>query len=246
MSLRGDDDGAMRTPLTDDDVIEAILRGDAVSYGYGPLATFAERVRSLADEPVPKASPELAALLDGGASPGDRTAVTARPARVARRTGRRGRAAKLGVGTSLVLASVVGAGAAGVLPAAATDAVRGAIEVISPVHFPRPVDTHTTPATPDGRRVADDATGRSDGTGGVDGPTIADDAPGAANRPGPAVVDGTPGQTGDTGLTRANETPAAPHAPEVPPSTVPARGDHDHAPGDPPTTTPSPGGPAAG
>ncbi len=67
---------------------------------------------------------------------------------------------------------------------------------------------------------------------GVDGQQIADDAPGAARRSGPGVDGEAPGQSGETGLTRANQTPAAPHAPDVPPSTVPARGD-DSTPGPP-------------
>jgi hypothetical protein len=85
--------------------------------------------------------------------------------------------AKLGLGTSLAAAGVAGAGVAGVLPAAANDAVRGAIEVVTPVEF------HGNDTTNFGDRVSADATGDSDGENGVDGQQIADEAPGAANRP---------------------------------------------------------------
>jgi hypothetical protein len=111
------------------------------------------------------------------------------------------------------------------LPAAATDAVRGAIEVVSPVDF-GPSDH------PDnhGRVVSADAKGDSDGEPGVDGRAVAESAPGAAHRAdgAPAMPDQPPGQTGETGVTRANQTPAAPHAPDVAPSTV-----GDHGSGDP-------------
>ena len=102
---------------------------------------------------------------------------------------------------------MTGAGAAGVLPTAANDAVRSAIE-IDPVDFGSSEDTPSY-----GSKVSADATGESDGEKGVDGQTIADGAPGAAHRPDSAAVDETPGQSGDAGLTRANETPAAANAP---------------------------------
>lgn len=161
-----------------------------------------------------------------------------------------GLAAKLAVGGSLAAASVVGAGAAGMLPASATEAVRGAIETVTPVQFSHSDDDHS-PTSSFGRRVSADATGESDGVKGVDGPTIASEAPGAANRPDSAAPDEPPGQSGVTGLARANETPAAPHAPDTAPSTVPDQatsGDHSSdqggAPASVPSTIPTRGGTA--
>lgn len=200
-----------------DDVVEAIVRGEPVPAVYAPLATFAEQVRALGNAPAPQPSPGLATLFAtdlvaavGGRPDGSRPSgddpVGVRPGRVVGL----GRMAKVGLGTSLVAAGVVGAGIAGVLPAAANDAVRGAVEVVSPVDFGHPEDRAPTY----GSRVSSDATGESDGENGVDGQQISEDAPGAAHRNGGAA----PGQTGETGLTRANQTPAAPRAPDQPAS----------------------------
>jgi hypothetical protein len=225
------------TRLLHDDVIEAIVRGDDVHPAHHPLATFAEWVRALGDGPAPVASPELAALLDGSAAPGpcaidDDVAVVACPGG---RTGRKhmffGPMAKLGLGAALTVAGVGTAGAVGMLPAAANDAVRGAIEVVSPVDFAPASDNENDNF---GSRVSSDATGESDGEHGVDGQQISDEAPGAAHRPDGVPADEPPGQSGETGLTRANQTSAAPHAPDAPPSTVPDDGGGAPAdPGDP-------------
>jgi hypothetical protein len=123
-----------------------------------------------------------------------------------------GLVAKLGLGASVVAAAAAGAGAAGVLPAAATHAVRGAIEGVTPVEF----DSNGNDESNFGDRVSADATGESDGENGVDGQQISDEAPGAANRPESGPADEAPGQSGETGLTRANQTPAAEHAPDTP------------------------------
>jgi hypothetical protein len=220
--LSGDDhDGMRATREIPDDVIEAIMRGDAVHGVHAPLATFARRLRALADEPVPAASHDLAALFDGSTPAGQGTVDGIHGGKIPWMAGKvagLGLVAKLGLGTSLAAASVAGAGAAGVLPTAANDAVRGAIEVISPIDF-GPPDGETTTF---GRRVSKDATGESDGVTGVDGHDIADDAPGATHRPGSDVADDSPGQAGETGLTQANETPAAPHAPDGLPGTDPS------------------------
>jgi hypothetical protein len=202
---RGDDNAVMKlTRYTYDDVVEAIVRGDMVPGAQAPLATFAREVRALADEPVPAPSAELTALLEGDA-PG-----VARLARPAAKVAGLSLLAKIGLGASLAAASVAGAGAAGVLPAAANDAVRGAIEGVTPVDFSEP-EEH---APNFGDRVSTDATGESDGEHGVDGQTISDEAPGAAHRNGGSAPDAPPGQTGMTGLDRANQTPAAANAPD--------------------------------
>jgi hypothetical protein len=212
------------TRLLHDDVIEAIVQGDDIDPAHHQLATFAERVRALGVGPAPVASPELAALLDGSAASGlratddDVVALAGAGGRTGRKRMFFGPMAKLGLGAALTVAGVGTAGVVGMLPAAANDAVRGAIEVVTPVDF-------GTPASNDhdnfGSRVSSDATGESDGENGVDGQQISDEAPGAANRPDGVPPDEPPGQSGDTGLTRVNETPAADHAPDAPASTVP-------------------------
>ncbi|HKE74393.1 MAG TPA: hypothetical protein VKB57_12305 [Acidimicrobiales bacterium] len=121
-----------------------------------------------------------------------------------------GLVAKLGLGTSIAAAGVVGAGVVGMLPASANQAVRGAVEVVTPVNFDKPDKPNF------GQRVSADATGDSDGEHGVDGQQISDEAPGAAHRNGGARPDEPPGQSGVTGQARADQTPAADHAPDTP------------------------------
>jgi len=66
VSPRGDDDDGMKaTRYLHDDVIEAIIQGAPVHDMHAPLVSFADRVRALGDEPVPAASPTLAAVLAG-------------------------------------------------------------------------------------------------------------------------------------------------------------------------------------
>jgi hypothetical protein len=170
----------------DDDVIDALVRGGAVDSPLAPLGAFARRVQALGDGPAPPPSAALTGLLT----------ARARSASGLRR--------KVVAGIVLATTGVVGAGAAGVLPAAATRAVREAIEEVSPVGFPPPAGD--TPST-HGDRVSADATGESDGQHGVDGPDVADTAPGADHRADPTTGD-VPGQTGVTGQDRAAETPA--------------------------------------
>jgi hypothetical protein len=181
------------------------------------LGTFAEQVRLLGCAPAPPPSPELATLLAGRVD--DLVAVVRAGELGGRRERKRmpgidrvtgltgkvaslGLVAKLGLGASLAAAAAAGAGAAGVLPAAANHAVRSAIEGVTPVEF----DSNGNDDSNFGGRVSADATGESDGENGVDGQEISEQAPGAAHRP----------DSGETGLTRANQTPAAEHAPETP------------------------------
>ena len=121
-----------------------------------------------------------------------------------------GLVAKLGLGTTIAAAGVVGAGVAGMLPASANEAVRGAVEAVTPVNFDKPDKPNF------GQRVSADARGDSDGENGVDGQQISDEAPGAAHRNGGARPDQPPGQAGVTGQARAGQTPAADHAPDTP------------------------------
>ena len=145
-----------------------------------------------------------------------------------------GAAAKIGIGVSVAAATVAATGAAGMLPAGASHGVRHAIKTVTPVKFHEAHDTHGDHDN-FGAKVSADAKGDSDGDNGVDGRTVSDEAPGAAHRSTsnsrPAEP---PGQSGITGLDRANQTPAASHAPDsVPPSqgrsaTAP-NGDHAQA-----------------
>jgi hypothetical protein len=193
-----------------DEVVEAIVRGDPVPGACALVAAFAQEVRLLASAPAPVPSPPLAELL-AGCDPKrvpSRSAalrVVGRPGggserkrmpgieSVAGLTGKvagLGLVARLGLGTSIAAAGVASAGVAGVLPAGANDVVRGAIEVVSPIEF----DSNNGGGTTNfGDRVSSDATGESDGEKGVDGQQIAEEAPGAANRPasGPAEAPGS-------------------------------------------------------
>ena len=231
------------TRFLPDDVIEAIVHDQPVDPVHGPLVAFARTVRSLGDGPAPRPSSELAALLEHGLDPGtvspngddgDDAAtveVVADPPRSAAATAAAlagkaagfGIVAKVALGTALAAAGVGAAGAAGLLPSAANDAVRHAIESVSPIEF----DDHDDAPGSDDPAPASPGSSESPGTSGGAAergePTIADDATGAEHRPDPGAVDEPPGQSGETGLTRANQTPAAPHAPDsTPAATTPA------------------------
>jgi len=226
----GDDNAVMRTTrYTFDDVVEALVNGEGVATAHAQLATFAQEVQSLGHEPVPSPSPELAALLEG------RGAGVARLAGATGKVAGIGIVAKLGLSASLAAAGVVGAGAAGLLPAAANQAVRGAIEVVTPIQFAEDNDHPEN----FGDRVSDDATGESDGEHGVDGQEISDQAPGAAHRNGGSSPDAAPGQTGITGLDRANQTPAATHAPDPGTNGDDSDDEDEGAPGSSGESTPS-------
>ena len=241
------------TWLLDDETSEAIMRCDEVDPRLDHLAAFAKQVRDLGDGPSPPASPALRALIGSGGLPGRGPARRSRTLakRTTPTTGKirsLGLAAKLGVGTAVAAVGMAGAAAAGVLPDQASDAVRHAVEAVTPVEFIEPADEHPTNF---GDGVSKDATGASDGQHGVDGDVISDEAPGAAHRPT------DPGKPAATGLDRAGQTPAAPHLPadapssqadepngqpEEPPAKRPSTPDRGGASGDdtPPATPPGP------
>ena len=152
--------------------------------------------------------------------------------------------AKISVATTAAAAGVVGAGAAGMLPGPAGGFVRDAIEVVTPVEFtdddpgggpdrgdadpsdepgtaPGDLGDAQVPSLPGehGDRVSSDATGESDGDPGVDGPTVAEQAPGATHTP-PVPPDG-PGATPPT--TTPQGVPGAPG--DTPGATAPGSGD---------------------
>jgi hypothetical protein len=242
VTTSGDHDREMSlTRLLDDETSEAIMRCDEVDPGLEHLAVFAKRVRDLGDGPSPPPSPALQALIAAGGLQG--CGATGRNRMFADQTmtgnGRvasLGFAAKLGLGTAAAALSMAGAAAAGVLPDQANDAVRHAVEAVTPVEFTEPADEHPTNF---GDRVSRDATGTSDGQHGVDGDTISDEAPGAVHRPA------DPGQPASTGLDRAAQTPAAPHLPEDVPA---AQADEPNGPPDAVAADPpaSPNGGASG
>jgi hypothetical protein len=237
------------TRFLPDDVVDAIVRDQPVDPTYAPLVVFARQVRAVGAGPAPRPSPQLAALLEGRTTPdlgtddaahllmatghGD---ASGRPGRgraagLTARVAGLGLVAKIGLGASIAAASVTGAGAAGVLPAAANDTVRHAIEAVSPVEFTDRGDDPSSRA--DHEPIESPSSRDPDGQEADDGPAIADDEPEADHRPDPAAVDEPPGQSGETGLTRANETPGASHAPDAPPSTTPGATSPSTTPGHP-------------
>ena len=240
MTTSGDHGPEMSlTWLLDDETCEGIIRCDEVDAGLEALAVFARQVRDLGDEPSPAASPALQALIASGGT--QRRGAIVRSRMFADRSmtanGRvasLGFAAKLGLGTAAAALGMAGAAAAGALPDRADQALRNAVEAVTPVEFTEP----DADPTDFGERVSNDATGASDGEPGVDGDTISDEAPGAVYRPADPA---------GAALDRAGETPAASHLP----TDVPApQGDKPteasgSAPADPsttPTTGPDSGG----
>lgn len=155
-----------------------------------------------------------------------------------------GLVAKAGLGFGLVAASTTAAGAAGVLPGPAQDAVAKVVSAATPFTFP---DSASDKAD-HGRNVSTDATGASDGVVGVDGKAVTDagrTTPGTSgNGSVPAGATNStgvgPSNSGATGLDRANETPAAGKVP----TSVPGRGGPPATPGKSdrtPATTPATG-----
>lgn len=176
MSASGDDVSEMAAPsLLDDATIDALVRGDEVHPRHDDLAAFVAGVRATADRPPPSPSSTLATLMVAGPMITDRPGVRRRrttraaPARVPGRP----LAVKIGAAVATA-AAVVGAGAAGVLPAGADTVVRSAIEAVTPVEF-------TT-----GDQAPDSST---------DEPERLSDAPGAV--PGDRSMDQPSGQGAD-------------------------------------------------
>jgi hypothetical protein len=239
-----------------DHIIEAIADDQPVGPPYASLAGVADDVRALGDGPAPGLSEELALLLRGtstSAGTGTASFDDALPPLVASR--RRtplavkvaglGIIAKVGLGTSIAAASVVGAGAAGVLPGGANDVVRSAIEAVSP--FDLDAGSTGTPGSNPDSSGSPSSTGPDQDRGGA---TTGTDGSGDGDQPPDwSSVDDPPGQTGDTGLTRANETPAEPHVPDATPTTAPRPTPSStvppQRPDDPGQGTPG-GGPATG
>ena len=255
------------TGLTDD-VVEAIVRGDPVGTDAGPkavaVAAFARRVQALGDARPPVPSADLAAVLGGGllAPPGrvSTNGSTSWLRGQAVKVVGLGVAAKVALGASVAAAGVVGAGAAGILPGPASDAIRDAIETVTPIDFAEPgggdagragdgrdsrdagdggaeprgqpaaSTTITTALPPDGATTTTDL--------GSDVPTTSAGGTGEAVRPAPddEPRGSDPSDTEPPPVTRPS-TP--PRSPTDPPRSPPRGGPPSTDPPQPPPTVPS-------
>ena len=232
MSSGSDHDAEMfqRTPI-DDAAIEALCTGGDAGAELAELAVFTDELYGRGAGSVPTPSVALAAMLAEGffTEKGDLPATAASnvpgPAPQAaglpkwRKRKMIGEflaglsvAAKATFGISMAAASVTAAGAAGVLPDPAQNAVSAAVEAMTPFSFP----DKASDKADFGGRVSTDAT-----DGGVDGEVISEEAKenGEANRADDA---GRPEAPGQTGLDKANETPAAGRVPTSVPAGKPA------------------------
>ena len=265
MSGSDGDVDEMPVPPLDDRALEALLSGAHAQSGFDWLMPFVEDLERASQDPAPVVRPALALLLKEGFTPANGTVLPAAtgpapaampPApsteRAVRRPvvrGARGRLAglgllaKAGLGFGLVAARTTAAGAAGVLPGPAQDAVAKVVAAATPFTFP----DKASDKADHGRNVSTDATGARDGIAGVDGNAVSDAArttPGTGDGSTPAGATGVgPSNTGATGLDRADETPAAGHVP----TSVPGRGGPPATPGksangpETPNTTPAAG-----
>ena len=234
MNGRGDYPDAMGE-LLDDAGIEALLRGDppVAEPELAAVAAFVRDLRTSAARPAPAPSAALAALFQQGPAeaslrPPVAAASRRRPALPWWR-----RLAVTGIGFGVAVTGVVGAGAAGLLPQVAEDAVGEVVEVLTPLELPtrrsadgtdgdRPGGSGTTTAVPGTRDGGDGA--RAPGSlpqpGSAPRDTSGPTAPGATGR---TSTDGTtttsttrPPAGGTTTITTPGTT-----APSVPAPTTP-------------------------
>lgn len=198
----GSDMPALR--YLDDEAIEAVTLGDDVVPELATLASFAAQVRSLGDEPAPRPSPELRALVAAharevaradcarrvappvlavGAFGASGRAAQRRLASVAGRVAGLGIAARVALGVSVATAGVAGAGVAGALPDGADRAVRDAIEAVTPLDLPgrhpgAADDVGVGPTTTVAPATGTPAPGPGAGGGAPGADAAADDGPG--------------------------------------------------------------------
>jgi hypothetical protein len=258
VSPSGDDvRGMSATWLLDDDTIDALVQGDDLPPQHRDLAAFAARVRAAGEGAPPPPSEALAAVLAGGLgadAAGHRASAPAagrRASRLAKVAGL-GVAVKLTLGASAAAAGVLGAGAAGVLPGAADDTVRNAIEAVTPLEFseseadepPGGPGRGNAPAAPGAGGGGDGTTGEPGDAGdqwpgeGHDGPTRADQSERGVAEGAP---DGSPPDDGSL-PDEAEQRRTDPPAPPAPPGAASGGG----APATTPTTAPRAGTTAAG
>jgi hypothetical protein len=273
MSACGDHEAGMNLSWhIDEEAVEAIISGEPVDDRFEPLVAFAHQVRATGDGPCPKPSAELTTLFEGHTSaelgPGARSVTVTLPvgtgrvrrapatpsarkrrpsiAAVTAKVAGLGLLAKIGLGASIGLGGVAAAGATGVLPEPASNAVRTAIDTISPLEL----RNSSTEQDRFGDRVSTDATGESDGVPGVHGPDIANEAPGAEHRS--PTADDARSQAGEGHRGDNRPAPATPDtAPRASvPNTVPDRPDVSEDPpparDQGPASGQSPGNPPAG
>jgi len=245
-----------------DAAIERVLRGDAVGDDVAPFAEFVDDMLVMADRPPPPPSLELAALLAGSASSGNRPAsvtslpprarsnLRAQPTRPSSRRSRtsemRRRAVAVGVGgkaAALLLAlatTAVAGAAAGILPEPAAHLLRRAVEVVTP--FDMPDDAAAGPGrSADAVRGTEAATGDELPDASVTGVRTQPTGVGADEgaRPVPNPTDGMSSWAGTYAKTRisAGQAGAATPASSPPKAIDPAKAPAPHA---GPATKPAP------
>ena len=210
----------------DDATVEAFLSGRAVRADQvGPLACFAEDLRVALHGPMPAARSDLATLLSTGFSP-DNGDLAAMPGSAATGPARQAAglpkwrktrmlvsdllsnaAAKAALAVAVATAGLVGAGAAGALPASAQHAVASVVSTVTPLQLPDPNGQSTGTTDGDGQAT----TPGPNAGGAAKGLDRANQTPAAGQAPTSVPGANTGGAA--KGLDRANQTPAAGHAP---------------------------------
>jgi hypothetical protein len=165
-----------------EEAFEALLAGRRVPEEAAGLAAFAGAVRAAADR-TPRPNAALAELLATGlitdlSSPSARTAPSAGSPPSRRAHGRRrrrftmilsaliakfvsaGAVAQAATGATVVVVTLTGAGAAGVLPDPVQDTVAGVVETVSPLDLPDSGDAEES--DPDAVPVVDDGAEEED------------------------------------------------------------------------------------
>lgn len=227
MAESGDHTDEMHTRRYDlnEQAMEDILAGRAPSAELADLAELVQAVRSSAvSTRAPRPSAELQSVLaeglttDKGDLPETAGSNVAEPAGqvfrlpkwrrpktmlelIASKVAAFSLAAKVGLGTAVAAASVTGAGAAGVLPGPAQDAVAGVVSQVTPFEFP----SDAAEEAEFGGDVAEDAADPD--SPGVDGQEVADEASDGRSG-GPEDQSTTPPEDADEGLNTAEDTEA--------------------------------------
>lgn len=196
MTGRDDYSDEMRHAPLDDATTEAVLRGEptAMDQQLGGVSAFISEMEACASLPPPPPSPALARLLRDGSQPRAVPAVRAVPTHHragASLAGWRRRLAVSAIGVSVGVTGVVGAAAAGLLPAPAERVVAGVVQTLTPLHLPRRApDPSGSPA--------DGLHGPAAGRGGSDNTVPGGGAGGSGTGPGTGAGPGAPQQPGAT------------------------------------------------
>lgn len=218
--------------VLDDAKIEAFLSGRTLRADeLGSLASFAEDLRLALNAPVPTPRPDLARLLSTGlpiahgavaAAASNFTPATQagglakwRKAKMFGVNVIAGTVAKAALGFSVAAASVLGAGAAGVLPASVQHAVSTVVRDLTPIQLPDPTTLHAShpkmgPKGDGAGNLSSTTPGANTGAA-VTGLNRANQTPAAGNVPTRVPTASTGGSTASTD--RVNQTPAAGNVP---------------------------------